>query len=123
MSDELEKAAKEHANQVVKTECKVAGNKGCLLTDIGETILRAEAERSFKAGWKASQEWRPIDFEKVVDSWKSFWMNQTQNNEEDRFNYFNRVMGVDSNMKHHLVEMLEQEFTKHNPPKSEETGR
>ena len=60
MSDALEKAAKEHADQVVKTECKVAGNKGCLLTDVGETILRAEAERSFKAGWQASQEWRPI---------------------------------------------------------------
>lgn len=41
----------------------------------------------------------------VICKWKSFWMNQTQNSEDDRQNYFNRAYGVDANMKHHLAEM------------------
>ena len=42
----------------------------------------------------------------VVCNWKVFWMNQTQNGEEDQMNYFNRAFGVDSNMKHNLADRI-----------------
>lgn len=47
---------------------------------------------------------------KIIEDWKMFWMNQTQNSEADRKNYFNRAMGVDANMKHHLADMISSEF-------------
>lgn len=38
-------------------------------------------------------------------------MNQTQNSEADRKNYFDRAFGVDSNMQHHLAcDCREAEF-------------
>lgn len=36
----------------------------------------------------------------VLRKWKSSWMNQTQNSEADRANYFTRAFGVDANMIH-----------------------
>ncbi|WP_413581079.1 hypothetical protein [Bdellovibrio sp. HCB288] len=43
---------------------------------------------------------------KIIMEWKSFWMNQTQNSEEDRKNYFNRAFGVDANMKYDLARRI-----------------
>lgn len=47
---------------------------------------------------------------KIIEKWKSFWMNQTQNSEEDRQNYFNRAFGIDANMKYHLADLLWKEI-------------
>lgn len=41
-----------------------------------------------------------------IDEWILYWMNQTQNNEQDYQNYLRRAMGVDANMRHHLASML-----------------
>lgn len=49
-------------------------------------------------------------FLEIVRKWKHFWMNQTQNSEEDRQNYFNRAFGIDANMSHHLADLLHKEF-------------
>lgn len=46
----------------------------------------------------------------IIDEWRSIWMNQTQNNEEDRKNYFRRAIGVDSNMQYSLARMLADDF-------------
>ena len=42
----------------------------------------------------------------LVTEWKHFWMNQTQNNEQDRKNYFHRAFGVDANMKYDLANRI-----------------
>lgn len=42
----------------------------------------------------------------IIESWLSYWMNQTQNSESDRANYFRRAFGVDANMRHHLAGKL-----------------
>ena len=42
----------------------------------------------------------------IIHKWKHFWMNQTQNSEEDRKNYFDRAFGIDANMKYHLVSKI-----------------
>jgi hypothetical protein len=42
----------------------------------------------------------------LVEDWKYFWMDQTQNSEEDRKNYFSRAFGVDANMQHHLAGLI-----------------
>lgn len=44
----------------------------------------------------------------VCREWKGFWMDQTQNSEEDRKNYFNRACGVDANMIHHLADKINE---------------
>lgn len=51
----------------------------------------------------------------AITDWKHHWMNQTQNSEEDRKNYFNRAFGVDANMKHDLARRLSVAFSR-NPP-------
>ena len=43
---------------------------------------------------------------KIIEKWQCFWMNQTQNNEADRKNYFHRACGVDANMKYHLAGLV-----------------
>lgn len=45
-------------------------------------------------------------FLKIVEEWKHYWMDQTQNSEADRENYFSRAFGVDANMKHDLARRL-----------------
>lgn len=47
-------------------------------------------------------------FIKIIDDWKAFWMNQTQNSEDDFQNYFNRAIGIDANMKYSLARRLEK---------------
>jgi len=42
----------------------------------------------------------------VIDEWIIYWMNQTQNSEEDYKNYLRRAMGVDANMRHHLAKLI-----------------
>jgi hypothetical protein len=42
----------------------------------------------------------------LIEVWLSYWMNQTQNSEADRANYFRRAFGVDANMRHHLAKLL-----------------
>ena len=42
----------------------------------------------------------------IIHQWKWFWMNQTQNSEEDRENYYRRAVGVDSNMIHNLAKRI-----------------
>lgn len=42
----------------------------------------------------------------LVDEWRAYWMDQTQNSKEDYDNYFRRAMGVDANMQHHLAKMI-----------------
>lgn len=46
----------------------------------------------------------------LAREWEAFWMNQTQNSEEDHDNYFRRAASVDANMIHHLGEMIDQKF-------------
>ena len=43
---------------------------------------------------------------RIIEKWKSYWMNQTQNDEADYQSYLRRAVGVDANMKHHLAQML-----------------
>jgi hypothetical protein len=43
----------------------------------------------------------------IIRKWKFFWMNQKQNSEEDFQNYFNRACGIDSNMIHHLADLID----------------
>lgn len=43
---------------------------------------------------------------KVIEKWKAFWMNQTQNSEADYKNYLHRALGVDANMKYHLADKV-----------------
>ena len=42
----------------------------------------------------------------VIMEWKHFWMNQTQNDEQDYKNYLHRAMGVDANMKYDLANRI-----------------
>lgn len=51
-------------------------------------------------------------FLEVARKWKSFWMNQRQNDEADFQNYFNRALGVDANMTHHLAKMMNEHSDK-----------
>ncbi len=51
-------------------------------------------------------------FLEVILKWQHFWMNQTQNSEEDFDNYFGRALGVDANMRHHLARMLAEAVEK-----------
>jgi len=44
----------------------------------------------------------------VIDEWRAYWMDQTQNSKEDYDNYFRRAFGVDANMQHHLAKLLSQ---------------
>ena len=43
----------------------------------------------------------------IVQEWKSFWLNQRQNSQEDYENYSRRAMGIDANMKHHLADLID----------------
>lgn len=45
----------------------------------------------------------------VIEMWQGVWMNQTQNSEADRANYFRRAFGVDANMRHHLARLLAED--------------
>lgn len=45
---------------------------------------------------------------KIIQEWKYFWMNQSQNSEEDFKNYFDRAFGIDSNMMHHLAKLISE---------------
>jgi phosphoglucomutase len=45
-------------------------------------------------------------FLRIIESWQFIWMNQTQNSEADRKNYFGRALGVDANMRHSLAALL-----------------
>jgi hypothetical protein len=47
----------------------------------------------------------------AIRKWKYFWMNQTQNSEADRANYFHRAFGVDSNMAHDLAHRIHKLLT------------
>lgn len=49
----------------------------------------------------------------VIGDWKSFWMNQTQNNQQDYENYYRRAFGVDANMKYNLAKRIIEEFDPH----------
>lgn len=51
-------------------------------------------------------------FCQIIDQWKSYWMNQTQNSKEDYENYWRRAFGVDANMSYHLADLLTK-ATKH----------
>ena len=53
---------------------------------------------------------RKEHFLKIIEEWQGYWMNQTQNSEEDRQNYFRRAFGVDANMRHHLARMLAEDL-------------
>jgi hypothetical protein len=48
----------------------------------------------------------------IIDEWQMFWMNQTQNNEADRLNYYRRAFGVDANMRGSLARMLTEAIEK-----------
>lgn len=48
-------------------------------------------------------------FLKIIDAWKCYWATQTQHSEEDNANYFSRAAGIDSNMRHHLADLLEKD--------------
>ena len=39
----------------------------------------------------------------IIREWKWFWMNQTQNSEDDRLNYYRRSHHIDANMQHDLA--------------------
>lgn len=43
---------------------------------------------------------------KIILKWKYLWMDQTQNSEADRKNYYSRAFGVDANMQYSLAKML-----------------
>lgn len=47
-------------------------------------------------------------FIKVVENWRSFWMNQKANTgcQKDHENYFSRAFGIDANMKYHLASKM-----------------
>ena len=47
---------------------------------------------------------------KIIFEWKCAWMNQDQNSEADRLNYFDRAFGIDSNMQHSLAKRLHESF-------------
>ncbi len=49
-------------------------------------------------------------FLEIIESWTRYWMNQTQNSESDRANYFRRAFGVDANMRHHLAMKMHVAF-------------
>lgn len=46
----------------------------------------------------------------VIMEWKTFWMNQKQNNDADYKNYLHRAIGVDANMKYHLADLFFEHF-------------
>ncbi len=45
-------------------------------------------------------------FLEIIGKWKTYWMNQKQNSEQDYQNYFRRALGVDANMGHSLAKMI-----------------
>lgn len=45
-------------------------------------------------------------FLKIIQEWKWYWMNQTQNSEADYLNYQRRAHGIDANMKYDLADRL-----------------
>lgn len=47
----------------------------------------------------------------TIDEWILYWMNQTQNNEQDYQNYLRRAMGVDANMRHDLARRVSDKIT------------
>jgi hypothetical protein len=54
---------------------------------------------------------KPFDrefFLNIIDEWKTLWMNQKQNSEEDYKNYFRRAFGVDANMSYSLARMCSE---------------
>lgn len=52
---------------------------------------------------------------KVIQGWKHFWMNQHQHSEEDRKFYFEKSCGIDSNMMHHLADLVLAAFAEEPP--------
>jgi len=55
----------------------------------------------------------------IIREWKWFWMNQTQNNEQDRQNYYARSHGIDANMMHHLASLLHKKIAPPAPSERE----
>lgn len=105
----MEKACEKHGDeyQVRETE-EWTGNAIFRLKDL---------DSSFCAGYKAGTQDQDAgasisesDVLEAVTQWKHFWMNQTQNSEADRKNYFDRAFGVDSNMKHDLARRIVQKI-------------
>lgn len=46
----------------------------------------------------------------VIEDWQSYWMFQTQNNQDDYLNYRHRAFGIDANMRHSLAQQLVKVF-------------
>lgn len=86
-------------------------NKGVVDDEWYEDAVKAHV-----AGYTlAANERDAVDREKILEvcrEWKGFWMNQTQNSEADRKNYFNRACGIDANMIHHLADKITASINK-----------
>lgn len=46
----------------------------------------------------------------VFDKWLGYWIYQKQISQEDYENYSRRALGVDANMRCHLVKLIQDEF-------------
>ena len=50
---------------------------------------------------------KPKSTLEIIEEWKHFGMNQRHNSEDDFQNYFQRAVGVDANMMHHLGDLID----------------
>ncbi len=103
------------------------------MTDRGEIeksgmTYAAALANAFDDGMRSVQTLKPPaeslqeQCKEVVDDWRAYWMNQTQNSKEDYDNYFRRAMGVDANMGHHLARKF-AEFVAARAQESEKVER
>lgn len=46
----------------------------------------------------------------AIEEWQFFWMDQTQNSQDDYLNYRSRAFGIDANMRHSLMRNILKTF-------------
>lgn len=100
------------ALKAIRAEAVKASANGC-----GVTLkwLAPVIDQALAAMPQGESEDRTLE---IIREWKHFWMNQTQNSEEDRKNYFDRAFGVDANMMHDLANRIARPH--HTPAKERE---
>lgn len=92
-------------NEITQLKSDLA--EQCRLNGIGqERELKLAADLAEAV--KCIESYQKESAVEIVNKWKRFWMNQTQNSQADFENYSSRAIGVDANMKYHLADLISE---------------
>lgn len=92
-----------------KYQASVFESKPSIYNDTLTHVIDIQSYRSLEREREGLRE--ALKQENIVNKimeWKAFWMNQNQNDEADRKNYFDRAFGVDANMKYDLARRISE---------------